>query len=324
MDNRLRLLYLLKYLLENTDEDHQLSTNQIIDGLKNEYGVSVHRETLSKDMDALSEYGVSILKNNTGSCHYCVLDRTFSLAELKLLIDAVESSKFITTKKSKELIAKLSTLVSRHQIKDLNRDNYLMQVRKPKNEKIYYIVDTINRAIKEDKQISFQYYDYTAKKAKVKRNKGEIYVNSPYRFIWSGDYYYIVGFSEKHKKVISFRVDRIAEIPEILDVKRIPAPDDFDISDYAGEIFHMFSGEETEVELRCDNSLMKTIIDRFGEGIKVSVYDESSFATKVTVSVSPTFFGWVFGFDGKIEILSPAEVREQYKERINKAAERLQ
>ena len=189
MENRLRLLYLLKYLLENTDEDHQLSTNQIIDGLKNEYGVSVHRETLSKDMDALSEYGVSILKNNTGSCHYCVLDRTFSLAELKLLIDAVESSKFITTKKSKELIAKLSTLVSRHQIKDLNRDNYLMQVRKPKNEKIYYIVDTINRAIKEDKQISFQYYDYTAKKAKVKRNKGEIYVNSPYRFIWSGDYY---------------------------------------------------------------------------------------------------------------------------------------
>ena len=124
--------------------------------------------------------------------------------------------------------------------------------------------------------------------------------------------------------MISFRVDRIAEIPEILDVKRIPAPDDFDISDYAGEIFHMFSGEETEVELRCDNSLMKTIIDRFGEGIKVSVYDESSFATKVTVSVSPTFFGWVVGFDGKIEILSPAEVIEQYKERINKAAERLQ
>ena len=152
----------------------------------------------------------------------------------------------------------------------------------------------------------------------------EVYKFSPYKLLWCGDYYYVLGYSEKKSKVINFRVDRIASKPEILDKDIIPMPDDFDIENYTKEVFFMFSGEKVLVDLRCDNSLMKTMVDRFGEDVTTLAYDMTSFRVQTEVSASPTFFGWVFGFNGKVQILAPESVKEQYRQMIAKADEDMQ
>lgn len=206
----------------------------------------------------------------------------------------------------------------------LKRNNYVVNRIKPDNEQIYYIIDAINDAINAGKQISFQYYDYTGLKKKVLKNKGEIYKLSPYKLLWYGDYYYVLGYSEKKRKVINFRVDRIDSKPEILDKDIIPMPDDFDIENYTKEVFFMFSGEKVLVDLRCDNSLMKTMVDRFGEDVTTLAYDMTSFRVQTEVSASPTFFGWVFGFNGKVQILAPESVKEQYRQMIAQADEGMQ
>ena len=187
---------------------------------------------------------------------------------------------------------------------------------KPNNEQIYYIVDAINDAINANKQISFQYYDYTGLKKKVLKNKGEIYKLSPYHLVWNGDYYYVLGYSKKREKVISFRVDRIANVPNILDIDNIPIPKDFDLNGFTKSVFFMYGGDKVQVNLRCENDLMKTIIDRFGDDVITLAYDMESFRVIVDVEASPTFYGWVFGFQGKVEILSPKNIKEEYLEMI--------
>ena len=323
METKPRILYLLRILEQYTDEEHPLTTKQLIDKLQDEYSISAHRTTLTKDIAALQEYGVDIVTVHSTQCKYFIGSRKFELPELKLLIDAVESSRFITAKKSESLIRKIHTLTSQGQVSKLRRNNYVVDRIKPDNEQIYYIVDTINDAINEGKQISFQYYDYSGLKKKVLKNKGEIYKLSPYKLIWSGDYYYVIGYSEKKGKVINFRVDRIAAAPTILSENAIPVPKDFDLENFTKEVFFMFSGDEVEVDLQCDNSLMKTMIDRFGENVKTLAYDMTSFRLITEVSVSPTFFGWVFGFDGKVKILGPKNVKEQYYKMISEAMNSL-
>ena len=323
METKPRILYLLRILEQYTDEEHPLTTKQLIDKLQDEYGISAHRTTLSKDIAALQEFGVDIVTVHSTQSKYFIGSRKFELPELKLLIDAVESSRFITAKKSESLIRKIHTLTSQGQVSKLRRNNYVVDRIKPDNEQIYYIVDTINDAINEGKQISFQYYDYSGLKKKVLKNKGEIYKLSPYKLIWSGDYYYVIGYSEKKGKVINFRVDRIAVAPTILSENAIPVPKDFDLENFTKEVFFMFSGDEVEVDLQCDNSLMKTMIDRFGENVKTLAYDMTSFRLITEVSVSPTFFGWVFGFDGKVKILGPKNVKEQYYKMISEAMNNL-
>ena len=322
-ENKSRILYLKDILEERTDEEHPLSTNQLIDILKKEYDISVHRSTFVKDIALLQEFGVDIVTIHSTQSKYFIGSRKFELPELKLLIDAVESSRFITTKKSDSLIEKIHTMTSQGQVAKLKRNNYVVQRIKPDNEQIYYIVDAINDAINDKKKISFQYYDYSGLKKKVLKNKGEVYKISPYKLLWNGDYYYVIGFSEKQDKVVSFRVDRIAATPSILTEKAVPMPTDFDLENFTKEVFFMFSGEEIEVDLRCDNSLMKTMIDRFGEDVKTLAYDMTSFRVLTDVSVSPTFFGWVFGFGGKVQILGPESVKEQYKQMILQASEEL-
>lgn len=189
--------------------------------------------------------------------------------------------------------------------------------------KYYYIVDTINDAINEGKKISFQYYDYTGLKKKVLKNKGEVYTISSYHLVWNDDFYYVIGYSEKRQKIVTFRVDRIATQPEILPAEAISAPSDFDIAEYTKQVFFMYDGEMVTVDLHCDNSLMKTIIDRFGEDVKTIAYDMTSFRVLAEVSASPTFFGWVFGFGGKVQILGPENVKEQYQQMVVQASENI-
>ena len=318
METKPRILYLLRILEQYTDEEHPLTTNQLIEKLKDDYGISAHRTTLSKDIVALQEFGVDVVTVHSTQCKYFIGSRQFELPELKLLIDAIESSKFITSKKSEALIEKVHKLTSQSQVAKLKRNNYVIDRIKPDNEQIYYIVDTINDAINNGKQISFQYYDYSGLKKKVLKNKGEVYKLSPYKLLWSGDYYYVIGYSEKKGKVINFRVDRIAATPMILTENALPMPKDFDLENFTKEVFFMFSGDEVVVDLRCDNSLMKTMVDRFGEEVKTLAYDMTSFRVITEVSASPTFFGWVFGFGGKVQILAPESVKEQYKQMVLK------
>ena len=289
METKPRILYLKKILEERTDEEHPLSTTQLINILNEEYGISAHRTTVTKDIAALQEFGMDIVTIHSTQSKYFVASRKFELPELKLLIDAVESSKFITKKKSDALIEKIHTLTSPAQVKKLKRNNYVVNRIKPDNEQIYYIIDAINDAINMGKQISFRYYDYTGLKKKVLRNKGEIYKLSPYKLLWNGDNYYVIGYSEKKRKVINFRVDRIAGTPEILDKDVIAMPDDFDIENFTKEVFFMFPGKSIMVDLRCDNSLMKTMVDRFGEDVTTLAYDMISFRIQTEVSASPTF-----------------------------------
>ena len=289
--------------------------------INDEYGISAHRMTVTKDIVALQEFGMDIVTIHSTQSKYFGASRKFELPEMKLLIDAVESSKFITKKKSETLIEKIHTMTSPGQVAKLKRNNYVVNRIKPDNEQIYYIIDAINDAINAGKQISFQYYDYTGLKKKVLKNKGEVYKLSPYKLIWCGDYYYVLGYSEKQRKVINFRVDRIALRPDILAKDIIPMPDDFDIENFTKEVFFMFSGEKVLVDLRCDNSLMKTMVDRFGEDVTTLAYDMTSFRVQTEVSASPTFFGWVFGFNGKVQILAPESVKEQYKKMLTKATE---
>ena len=314
MDNnaKLRPLYLAKILYELTDEEHCLSTNQLIDILQEKYGITSYRTTIASDIELLIQYGMDIKSVKSQSIMYNLVSREFDLPELKLLIDAVASSKFITEKKSKELVGKLSKLASNIQADELKR-NVMPEGRiKSGNENIYYIVDTVNTAINNKKQISFQYFSFNVRKQKKAKHNGELYVFSPYYLIWNGDYYYTVGYSEKHNGIGSFRLDRIIKTPTILEKEAIKMPTDFNINKYINTSFRMYNSKTESVELICDNSVMDAIIDRFGENVQTYANDMQTFRAMVDVSVNHVFFGWVFGFAGKVKIKSPKEVKDQY------------
>lgn len=321
MDNKVknRILYLKEILEKYTDDEHPLTTSQIVQLLEKDYSLTVHRTTIPKDIAMLVSHGMDIVTVKSTQTKYFLGERSFEIPELTLLIDAVMASRFITTSKSERLIEKLNSLTSVHTAKKLKRNMYVTDRIKPENEHIYYIVDAINEAINRNRQIAFQYYEYSGLKKKVLRHKGEIYKISPYHLVWNGDFYYVVGFSDKHSKIVSFRVDRIASAPTLLQEKAAPVPMGFDLAKYTKEVFAMFDGETMTVDLRCDNSLMKIIIDKFGEDVTVLAYDMTSFRLIVDVSVSPTFYGWLFGFGGKIQILGPKHIKEEYVRLVEQA-----
>ena len=314
MDNnaKLRPLYLAKILYELTDEEHCLTTNQLIDILQEKYGIASYRTTIASDIELLKQCGMDIQIVKSQSIMYNLVSREFDLPELKLLIDAVASSKFITEKKSRELVGKLSKLASNIQADELKR-NVMPEGRiKSGNENIYYIVDTVNTAINNKKQISFQYFSFNVRKQKKAKHNGEMYIFSPYYLIWNGDYYYMVGYSEKRNGIGSFRLDRIIKTPTILEKEAIKMPTDFNINKYINTSFRMYNSKTESVELICDNSVMDAIIDRFGEDVQTYANDMQTFRAMVDVSVNHVFFGWVFGFAGKVKIKSPKEVKDQY------------
>ena len=321
-ESKLRLLYTGEILLRQTDEDHPLSTSQIIDILRDEYGVSAHRTTVANDVDALREFGYDICKIESTQNKFFVANRDFEMPELRLLMDAVASSKFMTEKKRKKLEAKICTLASAPQAAELKSSIYVEPPAKADNEKIYYIIDTINEAIRLGKKIAFQYFHYDANKCRALKNNGEVYLFSPYTLVWNGDFYYAVGFSDKHGDIGSFRVERIADIPQILEENSVPQPEDFEISGYLRTLFRMFNSEEREISLICRNETMDSVIDHFGLDIPVVRCGENHFSTKVVAHVSPIFFRWVFGFGGDIIIEGPDEVKEMYMEMLKSALEK--
>ena len=314
-DMRLRILYMYQLLLKYTDQDHPLTTNQIRALMEKEHGLTMHRTTVSSDVELLNYAGYPIHVKRSRANKYYLEEGQFQLAELKILIDAVESSKFITEKKSAELVEKLTRLTSETNAEDLKRHLYPSGRVKSGNEKGYYIVDAINSAINSGKRISFLYTDYNMKKQQILRNEGNPYTVSPYALVWNGDYYYLVGWYHEKERMNTFRVDRILTQPTVLREDAEPQPEDFDISKYTREVFRMYDTQETAaVTLLCDSSVMRGIIDKFGEDVRVRARDESHFAVTVTVCPSPTFYGWIFQWGGLIKIEGPADVKEGYFE----------
>lgn len=318
-DNKKRLMIMKEVLEKYSDEEHPITTVQIIDILEKEYDVKVHRTTVGKDINDLIEMGIDVQCQRSTQNRYFMGSRFFELPELKLLVDAVASSKFITEKKSYELISKLGAFASIYQQDEIKRNIRTETRVKPHNERSFYIVDAINSAINKNKKIRFTYYDYNINKEKVLRNDGKPYVFSPYSLVWNGDYYYVVGFSDKHEKIGSFRVDRIESTPEILHDMAVPMPDNFNISDFTKAVFQMYDEERAVVELKCTADMMKVIIDRFGEDIETQIIDEDHFKVNVRVSLSPNFYGWLFGFGGKIKLLSPDYAVNDYVYRLTTA-----
>lgn len=326
MDNeaKLRPLYLAKILYEQTDEEHFLTTAQLMQILEQRYGIKSHRQTIKADIELLKQFGLEIEEVKSTQNRYNLFGRRFDIPELKLLIDAVGSAKFITASKSKELVDKLSTLAGEHARAKLKRNVSCEGRVKSENERIYLIVDAINEAINTNKKISFQYFQYDVRKQQKLKRDGKPYTITPLHLVWNGDYYYMVGVYDYKQRIGSFRVDRIARRPDILEEDGTPAPAGFDINEHINTTFRMFSCEREDVELICDNDVMDSIIDRFGEDVTTYANDMASFRAIVNIAVSNVFYSWVFGFGGKVKIKAPENVKEAYSRMIRAAASDLE
>lgn len=305
------LLLLRQYLYQQTDEQHPASVTDIL-AFWQQHGIQAGRKSVYTDIELLQNAGMDIVCVKSSQNRYFVGQRLFELPELKLLVDAVESSRFITEKKSTALIKKLGHLTSTAQAEQLNRRIYMGGTPKPENEGIYYNVDTIHNAVQKKQQITFRYFEYTPKKEKILKHDGYKYRFSPYAMIWNRDCYYAVGWSEKHGKIAQFRVDRMTAV-EPLEQTAVQTPD-FDPAEYVRKVFGMYPDNLCTVELLCDNEVMRSVIDRFGENVQTETVDEQHFRATVEVAPSPPFFSWVFTFSGKIRIVSPAAVLEEMQD----------
>ncbi len=303
MQSNIRIIELLRFLYQQTDEAHAVTVSEMIEYLKSK-GIPSVRQTVYTDLEALDTAGIDIVQIKSTQNRYFIGSRIFEYPELKMLVDAVASSKVISAKKSQALIQKLGQLTSIQQAEQLQRLASLSSRVKPHNEKVYYIIDSIQTAILDQHQISFQYYEYTPEKKKILKHDGYRYILDPYALEWKNDHYYLIGYSHKHKGIAHFRVDRLTSV-EPLDSKFQPMPD-FDVAAYTNKMVDMFAAEHAEqVKLLCSNELMRVIIDHYGEDIEISPYDDTHFTVIIEVNPSGTFYGWIFKFMGKIRILSP-------------------
>ena len=322
-NQKLKMLYLVKIFSEETDDNHALTMPEIVHKLA-AYEVNADRKTLYQDFEELRRFGFDIIAEHEGRNHYYYLgSRDFELPELKLLVDSVQSAKFITDKKSDRLIKKLESLVSRYDGGKLHRQVLIAGRVKTMNESIYYNVDKIHGAIGENKQIRFKYFDWNLKKEMELRYDGKWYQLSPWALMWDDEKYYLVAYDSKHETIIHYRVDKMTQI-EVLDEKREGHDEfkEFNIAHYTNTLFGMYAGDETKVTIEAENKLISVIVDRFGKDIIIAPFSDTHFRTTVTVAVSNQFFGWIMGLDGDIKIIAPDYVVEQLIETIESQANR--
>ena len=313
-NQKLKMLYLVKIFSEETDDNHALTMPEIIEKLA-ACGVNADRKTLYQDFEELRNFGIDIIAEHEGRSHYYYLgSRDFELPELKLLVDSVQSAKFITDKKSQELIRKLESLVSRHEGKQLHRQVLISGRIKTMNESIYYNVDKIYEAIGADRQISFNYFDWNLDKEMVPRYDGRVYRMSPWALMWDDEKYYLVAYDSKHEDIIHYRVDKMMQISVIDETREgRDAFREFNIAHYTNTLFGMYAGDETKVTIEAANDMIGVFIDRFGKDIIVAPIDDEHFRTTITVAVSPQFFGWIISLGTGVRIVAPQPVVEQMK-----------
>lgn len=314
---KLKLLYVLKLLFENTDEHHAITTQEIIDRLAAN-DIRAERKSIYDDINTLIDFGYDILQvqNRKGGGYY-LASRDFELAELKLLVDAVQSSRFITTKKSRELIKKIERLLSKHDAGKLQRQVYVAGRIKTDNESIYYNIDEIHQAIQHNSQIQFTYLEWNLKKKMEPRKSGEQYQVSPWALVWKEENYYLIAFDNNTKSMKHYRVDKMGAVT-MLNVPREGTElfSKVNLPDYTNQTFGMFGGEEEIVTLGFPNRLIGVVIDRFGKDIDIRPNGDDNFQVRVKVAVSGQFFGWLTGIGKEAKIISPSSVNIQYKERL--------
>ena len=315
---KLKILYIMDYLLKRSDENHPVTVAQLIGELES-HGISAERKSIYDDLESLREYGLDILQTGSGkNSGYYVASREFELPELKLLVDSVQSSKFITYKKTLSLIKKIESLTSVYDAQLLRRQLYVKNRIKTMNESIYYNVDELHRGIAENRKIRFHYFEYTVRKERRFRRDGAWYVLSPYALSWDDENYYLVGFDSEAGIIKHFRVDKMADIQvteEPRDGEEIYAA--LDMGVYARKTFGMFTGEETSVRLRFEKDLVGAVIDRLGRDVMLVPDGEDHFTVRTDVIVSPQFFAWVLGFGNKAKILGPESVVRKLREHLN-------
>lgn len=301
----------MQILLEKTDEEHTMTVPQMINELS-KLGISAERKSIYDDLEYLKLFGLDICSVRTKTHGYFVAGRDFELPELKLLVDSVQASKFITHKKSMELISKIEKLTSREYAKKLHRQVFVTNRVKTLNEQIYHNVDKIHDAIAKNKQITFKYFDVNVDKKKIYRKDGNLYMETPVSLTWDDENYYLITYKEKYKSYTHYRVDKMDSIKITENLRAMPE-DEFDLSAYAKSVFSMFGGEETLVCIKLKNELVGVIFDKFGPDVPIIKCDENHFICRVKVAVSPHFLTWVMSFGKRAEIVSPDSVVEEMK-----------
>lgn len=306
---KLKIIYLAKILMEKTDEEHTITVPEMIAEL-GKFGISAERKSIYDDLECLQLFGLDICSRKSRTTDYYIASRDFELPELKLLVDSVQSSKFITRKKSMELISKIEKLTSHENARKLQRQVFITNRVKTLNEQIYYNVDKIHDAIAANRQITFKYFDFDVNKKKVYRKNGDVYTESPVSLTWDDENYYLITYKEKYDNYTHYRVDKM-EMIELTEIDRVLPDKSFDLSDYSKATFGMFSGEETDVSIVFKNELVGVVFDRFGTDISIVKKDEECFICHVKVAVSPHFLSWIISFGDRVKIISPQSVIDE-------------
>lgn len=324
-ERKKRPICLYNILRKHTDENNALSMAQILTRLYEDYGIEAERKSIYDDIETLVALGADIELTKGKTSGYRLLSREFELSQLKLLVDTVQSSKFLTEEKSRELIEKISSLASRHQGAELKRHVYISGRAKTENKEIYYNIDLINRAINEKKQIRFRYFNWNEKKEKVFRRNGDYYVLSPWEMTVNEEKYYLIAYDSEQETFKHFRVDKMTgcEMTEELSVCCGQSHDN-DLGEYTNRMFGMFgSGKNELVVLKVPVELAGVIIDRFGMGVSMLPSGQGYFNAAVKVCISRQFYGWLFGLSGETSIVSPDYVKKEYEEMLKSAIDKL-
>ena len=319
VNQKLKIIYLMKILLEKTDEEHSITMQEIKESLE-AYGIGAERKSLYSDIESLRQYGMDIIGRQMDRTYYdSVGNRQFELAELKLLVDSVQAAKFITAKKSNELIKKIESMASKYEASKLHRQVYVAERVKTMNESIYYNVDMIHAAIGANSKITFQYFQWNVDKKMELRRGGSLYEVSPWALSWSDENYYLIAFDSLEDKIKHFRVDKMLHI-EMEGSKREGKKcfDEFDMAIYTRKMFGMFGGEEQMVKIECENALAGVMIDRFGKDVAIMKKDGEHFAVIVKVAVSRQFLSWVIALGEGAKIVGPESVVEQMKKEVDR------
>lgn len=319
---KLKLLHVMNYLLQNSDEEHPITVNQMIQYLESN-GIAAERKSIYDDIEALRTFGMDIEECKRGRVFgYYVASRTFELPELKLLVDSVQSSKFITHRKTLSLIKKIEGLASVYDAQLLQRQVYVRNRVKSMNESVYYNVDEISNAITDDRMIRFRYFEFDAAKQRRYRHDGRVYEISPFALMWDDENYYMLGYDAAAEKLKHYRVDKMAGI-EAAEQARLGKERfaEIDMSAYSKQVFGMFTGSSETIRLRFENRLAGAVIDRFGKEVILTPDGEEHFTVSIEVAVSPQFYAWLFGFGTAVEILSPAGAAREMAARAKAVAE---
>lgn len=312
--NKIKLLFLHDIFSRQTDKDHVYSANELCDLLM-DYGINCERKSIYSDIEALKEYGMDIVNVRSPKRGYYLKDRKFDIAEVRLLIDAVQAAKFISSRKTKALIYKIGSLLSEFQEEELREQIYVDSTFKSEKEDLYDIIKILDTAIKKSKQVQVTYSKRKLENRYLKTMEGKVFLINPYSLLWSNDHYYLVCNNDKYNNLMHLRLDRISEIIPLDTASKhfskvSKYTEKFDTADYSNKIFNMFTGESGEIELCCNNNIIDDILEKFGDEIPLKVFDESHFTFKADVEMSNGLISWIMQYGADVKVLSPKQLSD--------------